>query len=61
MEQLELNAVRSGDLAELRAAADRLRLLVGKLISENQNLRFENERLRTKVWQLKREAQSAER
>jgi regulator of replication initiation timing len=40
---------------------DRLQMLVGELLSENQKLRFENEGLRAKTEQLKQEAQSAER
>jgi hypothetical protein len=40
---------------------DRLQVLVGELLSENQKLRFENEGLRSKFAQLEQQAQSAER
>ena len=40
---------------------DRLQVLVGELLSENQKLRFENKRLRSRFVELEQEAQSAER
>jgi hypothetical protein len=40
---------------------DRLQVLVGELISENQKLRFENEGLRARFVELENQAQSAER
>jgi hypothetical protein len=40
---------------------DRLHLLVGELLSENQRLRFENEGLRAKATEVELRAQNAER
>jgi regulator of replication initiation timing len=39
---------------------DRLQVLVGELLSENQKLRFENEGLRAKVTEVEQRAQNAE-
>jgi hypothetical protein len=39
---------------------DRLQLLVGELLSENQRLRFENEGLRAKLTHVEQEAQRAD-
>jgi hypothetical protein len=39
---------------------DRLQVLVGELLSENQRLRFENEGLRAKAAQLEQQARTAE-
>ena len=49
-----------GERAPDGTERERLQVLVGELLSENQRLRFENERLRTTAAGLEQQAEKAE-
>ena len=59
LEEKRLRAL--GKVAPGTVEKERLQVLVGELLKENQKLRFENEELRVQTQQLEQQKQGAER